>query len=146
MPGFRHYILGAPFFNQIEMVDPTPAIFVTSDQNRTRYKFIGSRSITATADAGDADIPVEKEMRFGVILVHTAKDGMTAENEIDDMTDNVVEELLKFSNLSSNPSKTTGEAPGTRLVDLAIPESVLSMAIGDEKLGRYITVRVQVNE
>ena len=135
--GLRRVEAGAPYFDMIEKVSPTPAAFVTSDQLGANFEYIGADGVP---DDTDVKIPRDLEYRFGCIIVVSGKDGQAAEMAADDLAHEVCEAI------SSNPrlAPVTDDGRGAGRVELAEPKSIHGREIGNSKLARYVTITVRV--
>ena len=128
---FRKIEAGAPSPKAIHE-PPLPRCWITSDANVSNVKII-------TNVASNVPNGTEYEMIFKIIYVVEAKDGPKTEEDIDDFTKSIIEQLQTNWDL-----RTPGGAESTRLADKSEVLQVTEIPgmRGDRVKGRQIRFKV----
>jgi hypothetical protein len=122
---------GAPTPKAMEE-PPLPRCWVTSDNNVAQVKII--TDVQSNDSAGS-----EYEINLKIIVVNEAKDGVKTEEDLDDFTKAIIEQLQGNYDL-----RTPGGLESTRLADSSRVMAVRTIpkTVGDAVAGREIQFKV----
>lgn len=131
---FRKIEAGSPSPKAIQE-PPLPRMWVTSDDVVANVSHLGV--ISSNAHIGD-----EWDIRIKVLFVVEAKDGSKTEEDLDDFTKAIIEQIITNYDL-----RTVGGAESTRLAEASEIIQILDLPAvfkGDRVKGRVIRLKVTV--
>ena len=131
---FRKIEAGSPSPKAIQE-PPLPRMWVTSDEVVANVSHLGV--ISSNAHIGD-----EWDIRIKILFVVEAKDGSKTEEDLDDFTKAIIEQIVTNYDL-----RTVGGAESTRLAEASEIIQVLDLPAlfkGDRVKGRVIRMKVIV--